>query len=70
MRTSQDCLILWCSHRRFIQKNGGHSTPAARRRKIVIKAGPNTENIVQLASAGVSFPAIYAGKPPGVHLVD
>jgi hypothetical protein len=33
------------------------------------KAGPN-ENIVQLASAGVNFPVIYAENPPGVHTVD
>jgi hypothetical protein len=34
------------------------------------KAGPNTENIVQLASAGVNFPEIYAGNPLVVHTVD
>jgi hypothetical protein len=34
------------------------------------KAGPNTENIVQLASAGVDFPAIHAGNPLSVHAVD
>jgi hypothetical protein len=27
------------------------------------QAGPNTENIVQLAEAGVNLPEIYAGNP-------
>jgi hypothetical protein len=34
------------------------------------QAGPNTENIVQLAAAGVNLPEIYAGNPPGVHTID
>jgi hypothetical protein len=33
------------------------------------KGGPNTENIVQLASARVNFPAIYAGNPLSVYAV-
>lgn len=34
------------------------------------KAGPNTENIVQLASAGVNLPEIYAANPLSVRTVD
>jgi hypothetical protein len=34
------------------------------------KAASNAENILQLASAGVNFPAVYAGNPPGVLTVN
>jgi hypothetical protein len=38
--------------------------------KICEQTGPNTENIVKLASAGVNLPEIYAGHPPGIYAVD
>jgi hypothetical protein len=34
------------------------------------QAGPNTGNIVQLASAVVNLPEIYAGNPVSVHAVN
>jgi hypothetical protein len=34
------------------------------------QAGPNAENMMQLALAGVNLPEIYAGNPLGVHAVD
>jgi hypothetical protein len=52
-----------------VQKICGYSTPATRKDKIVA-SGPNKQNIVKLASAGVNFPDIYTGNSPSVHVVD
>jgi hypothetical protein len=52
-----------------LKKIGGHSTPATRTGKIVA-SGPNKQNIVKLASAGVDFPEIYTGNSPSVNVVD